>query len=254
MAQTADVPQVTLVLLGGADLRGLDRASSDSLLGQAKVVALLTYVTLAGADRHWLRRDMLAALLWPELDQSHARAALRKGVLAIRNALGPDVLLSRGDEELKISEGALACDAVEFTRDIDAGRLQRALELYKGDLLPGFHLTGCVEFDRWLDVRRTETRERAGAAAWALAQMFDSDSAMTAAGQWAKKAVRYSWDDERTLRRALALLERAGERAGALRLYDEFARRLQAEFDAQPSEETIELVNRIKGRRSNASP
>ena len=45
-------------------------------------------------------------------------------------------------------------------------------------------------------------------------------------------------DDERVLRRALTMLDRLGDRAGALRTYDDFARRLRREFDADPSAET----------------
>jgi serine/threonine-protein kinase len=42
------------------------------------------------------------------------------------------------------------------------------------------------------------------------------------------------------------MLERLGDRAGALRLYDEFARRLRQELETEPSRETIELVTRLK--------
>ncbi|MGH9886567.1 MAG: AfsR/SARP family transcriptional regulator [bacterium] len=237
----------TLHLLGGVDIHGLDRGAADGLLGQPKVVALLSYLAIEGADGRWHRRDALVGLLWPELDQTHARAALRKGVHALRSVLGPDALASRGDEELRIGDQALGCDVVEFGADLESNRLLAALERYRGDLMPGFHLSGCAELDRWLDDTRTELRERASAAAWALAQMLGDQSAMTEAGLWAKKAVRYSWSDERTLRRALSLMVRGGDRAGALHLYDEFARRLKADLDALPSAETVALVNQIRG-------
>jgi DNA-binding SARP family transcriptional activator len=239
-------PPIKLRLLGGADLRGVDRDAAGKLLSQPKVVGLLAYMALAGADGSWQRRDTLATLFWPELDQMHARAALRKGVMAIRNALGAETVLARGDEDLRLDETALECDAVRFAEDVEQGFFVRALDRYRGDLLPGFHLAGCVELDRWLDAQRTEARERACAAAWALAQMLEGESSYTAAGVWARKAVRYSWDDERVLRRTLTLLGRVGDRAGALRLYDEFARRLKVDLDAEPSAETTELVQQLR--------
>jgi serine/threonine-protein kinase len=220
---------------------------TDGVLAQPKLVALLSYLAIGGVDGQWHRRDTLIGLLWPELDQSHARAALRKAVHSLRTLLGAAVVAGRGDEELRLADGALTCDVIQFTRDVEEGRLAAALKLYTGELLPGFHLAGCVEFDRWLDGQRADARERAGASAWALAQLFADDESMTNAGLWARRAVRYSWDDERTLRRALALLERIGDRAGALRLYDEFARRLKADFDALPSAETVALVARMRG-------
>jgi serine/threonine-protein kinase len=120
------------------------------------------------------------------------------------------------------------------------------MERYKGDLMPGFHLTGCAEFERWLESERNDLRERAGGAALALAQMFEEDASMTVATKWARRAARFAWDDERVLRRALALLDRAGDRSGALKLYDEFASRLRTEFGAEPSPETTALVRQFR--------
>jgi serine/threonine-protein kinase len=241
----ADSP-LKLDLLGGVDLLGAPRAEADRILVQPKLVALLAYLALSGAKARYQRRDHLVALLWPELDQAHARTALRKAVHAIRSAFGDELMLSRGDEELALAEGALVCDAVDFVGQIDSGRLARAMEIYRGDLMPGFHLTDCADFARWLDDERNDLRERAGGAALALAHVFEQDSSMTVATKWARKAARFAWDDERVLRRAISLLDRAGDRSGALRLYDDFAERLRTEFDAEPSPETIALVKQYR--------
>ncbi|MDB4873969.1 MAG: transcriptional activator protein [Gemmatimonadetes bacterium] len=237
---------ITLELLGGVELRGVDADAAGRVLVQPKLVALLAYLAIAGTDGRFQRRDQLVALLWPELDQTHARTALRKAAHAIRASLGAEVLVSRGDEELALAASAVACDATGFRDDVDAGRLARAMERYRGDLMPGFHLTDCADFERWLESERTELRERAGAASLALAQMFEDDSSLTIATRWARRAARFSWDDERTLRRALSLLERAGDRSGALQLYDEFAERLKADFNAEPSPETAALVRQLR--------
>jgi serine/threonine-protein kinase len=240
-------PAITLELLGGVELRGAAPEVAERLLVQPKLVALLAYLAIQGTGGRHQRRDQLVALLWPELDQAHARTALRKTVHAIRSILGPSTLLSRGDEEIALAPDAIACDAVAFRADIDRGNLDEALQRYRDDLMPGFHLAGCAAFERWLESERTELRERAGAAALALAQQFEQDSAFTGASRWARRAARFSWDDERTLRRAMGLLDRAGDRSGALRLYDEFARRLRADFDAEPSPETVALVRQLQG-------
>src|SRR2546427_4893642 len=50
------------------------------------------------------RRDTLLGLFWPELDQDHARAALRQALHGLRQGLGGDVLTSRGDEEVGIGD------------------------------------------------------------------------------------------------------------------------------------------------------
>jgi serine/threonine-protein kinase len=238
---------ITLELLGGVELSGVPAEAADRLLVQPKLVALLAYLALRGAGGRYQRRDQLVALLWPELDQTHARTALRKSIHAIRSLLGAATLVSRGDEEIALAEGAMLCDAVEFRADIERGDLNAALERYRDDLMPGFHLAGCASFERWLESERTELRERAGAAALALAQLYEQDSSFTGASRWARRAARFSWDDERTLRRAMGLLDRAGDRSGALRLYDEFAQRLRADFSADPSPETVALARQLQG-------
>jgi len=79
VSTAAGRPSRQLVLLGGIALRGIDADAADSLLAQPKIVAFLAYLALSPAGR-FQRRDRLASLLWPELDQAHARTSLRKVV------------------------------------------------------------------------------------------------------------------------------------------------------------------------------
>jgi serine/threonine-protein kinase len=235
----------SLTLFESIDLRDPSGQCVDQLLTNTKAIGLLAYLSLPNVGR-FVRRDRLVAMLWPELDQQRARTALRKTVFAIRRALGADTMSSRGDEELALSAERLRCDVAEFTRAADSGFLLKALQLYRGELMPGFHLAECWEFDRWLEEERTDARERAAAAAWALAQRLESDEHLSDAAGMARRSVRIAWSDERALRRALLMLERLGDRAGALRLYDEFARRLRADLDASPSPETLDVVARLR--------
>lgn len=236
---------IELFLLGGVELRGIDARVADRLLAQPKNTALLAFLALS-PEQLPQRRDRIVALLWPELDQGHARTALRKAVHALRSALGADVIRGRGDEEIGVAVPPLRCDAVELAAAAANGRMLQAVNLYRGELLPGFHLAGCAEFDRWLDEERTSARERAAAAAWGLARTLESDNRNTDAGHWARKAVRYRWDDERVLRRTLTMLARIGDYAGALRLYEEFSARMKEELEATPSPETVALVDALR--------
>jgi DNA-binding SARP family transcriptional activator len=239
--------QPALFLLGGVELRGVPVNDAAQLLAQSKTVAFLAYLALSPSGR-FQRRDRLVALLWPELDQNHARAALRKAIYAARGALGAETLVSHGDEELALSAGGLWCDAAEFIAMADTGHTVGALDLYRGELLPGFHLPECGEFDQWLEEQRTSLRERAAAAAWRMANDLEIETRYTEAGAWARRAARYVWTDERKLRRALQMLDRVGDRAGALRLYEDFARRLRSELDSDPSAETAALIATLRSR------
>jgi serine/threonine-protein kinase len=234
-----------LRLLGNVELTGPERPGVERVLAQPKLVALLALLAVPETNR-FIRRDRIVSLLWPELDQARARAALRKALTMLRSSLGTEVVLSRGDEEIALDGRQIACDAAEFTVAADSGELARALSLYRGDLLPGFHLDGSWEFSQWLDDQRDAARERAAAAAWALAQRYERDTEFSEATRWARRAARFAALDERALRRALRMLERLGDRAGAVRLYEDFARRLRDELQAEPSPETIELVAQLR--------
>ena len=239
-----DTPPFALTLFGGISLRGPD-AAAERLLVNAKATALLAYLALPSVGR-FVRRDTLGVLLWPELDQSRARTALRKTMHAVRQAMGAHALVSRGDEDIALSASVVWCDAAVFSEAADSGFLLHALQLYRGELMPGFHLSECWEFDQWLEEERRAARERASAASWALAQRLETDQQYSDAVGMARQSVRFSWSDERALRRAVAMLDRLGDRAGALRLLDEFTRRLRAELDVEPSRETLELAHRVR--------
>ena len=247
MTRDAAEGVLELCLFGGIELRGAAPGVADALLAQSKPVALLAYLALS-PDGRFQRRDRLVGLLWPELDQSHARAALRKALHDVRAALGAHFVVGRGDDEIAIAPGALRCDAVQFAAAIENRYLARAVELYHGELMPGFFLAGCVEFERWLEDERTTARERAAAASWALAVSFEGEQQLTDAGVWARRAARHAWTDERVLRRAMTMLERLGDRAGAVKLYEGFATRLRADLEVEPSAETKALVESIRAR------
>jgi DNA-binding SARP family transcriptional activator len=101
---------IELHTLGLLDLRDSDGNEISPVLRQPKRLGLLAYLTVS-APRRFHRRDTLLALFWPELDQEHARAALRRSLYFLRAQLGADVIGGRGDEEVGVPEAALWCDA-----------------------------------------------------------------------------------------------------------------------------------------------
>ena len=75
--------------LGATDLRDGDGGEVRSVLAQPKRFALLTYLSVE-RERGYARRDALATLLWPDLDEDHARGSLRQSVRFLRKTLGPN--------------------------------------------------------------------------------------------------------------------------------------------------------------------
>ncbi|MGH7476163.1 MAG: AfsR/SARP family transcriptional regulator, partial [Longimicrobiales bacterium] len=160
---------IRFVLFGSLELQDSTGAELRSVLSQPKRTALLAYLA-AAEPRGWQRRDTLLALLWPEREEERARAALSKAVHHLRRALGEDALESRGNEELRLNPDLVWCDVAAFADALEAGEPERALALYRGELLEGFHLSDAPEFERWLDAERARLKSRAQEAAWAAAK------------------------------------------------------------------------------------
>jgi DNA-binding SARP family transcriptional activator len=236
---------IRLSMLGAVDLRGSEGDELRTMLAQPKRLALLAY--LAAATPHAFHsRDKLLSLLWPELNQERARAALRQALHVLRRELGDGVLVTCGDEVIGLNHGRLWCDVIAFDHAIDAGDRAAALALYGGELLAGFHVPGAAELERWLEGERARLAGRAAAAARVLVDAAERRGDLTSAVEWARWLLAVSPDDERALRRVVALLHILGDRAGALRVYREFARRIAADYDLEPAPETQALISAIR--------
>lgn len=246
--QEAVNPLITLKTLGAVDLQDADGRSLASVLSQPKRLALLVYLATANGSG-FRRRDTLLALFWPELDEERARGALKQATYYLRRSLGSEVIVARGNDELGVDPACLSCDMVQFLEALDKGDTVGALELYQGDFLEGFHAAETSEsFEDWLHRERNRLRERAGRAASALAEAAETRADSSGAVEWARKAVRLSETDETAIRHLIGVLDRSGDRAGALRVYDEFARHLRDAFEAEPAAETQTLIQQVRTR------
>ncbi len=235
-------------MLGATDLRGGEGQELGAVLRRPKLLALLGYLA-AARPAGYQRRDALVALLWPELDTAHARSALRQALHALRDAVGPGVVVARGDEEVGLDEAGCWCDVREFERALAAARPEPALELYRGGLLTGLHLTEAPDFERWLDEEREHLRRRACQAAQELADRAQAEKNGMAAARWALRLVELAPFDEPAVRQLMQLLDQAGDRAGAIRAYEEFEGRMGRELEVLPSAETRALMQKIRARQ-----
>ena len=236
---------IRLRTLGALDLSAADGRVLRSVLAQPKRLALLIYLA-AASPRGFHRRDVLLALFWPESDQAQARHALRQALHFLRRELGAGVVLNRGDEEIGLADSAVTCDAVDFEILLGVQRAEEASELYRGDFLQSFFVSDVSpEFEQWIDTERQRLRLAAATAASALAQAAETSGRSAEAVHWARRASALVPDDEGVARRLLTLLDRCGNRAGALRAYQAFAERLAEELESEPSAETKEVMARI---------
>jgi DNA-binding SARP family transcriptional activator/TolB-like protein len=232
-------------LLGAPDLRGDEASELRGVLTQPRLLSLLTYLALA-RPRGFHRRDSLIGMFWPEMNQGQARNALRQVVHRLRRTLGEGVVVSRGAEELGIDPTRIWCDVVACEDALTAGDVPGALELYRGDLLPGFFLSDAPAFEYWLEGERARLRQWVTAAAWDLSEQEAAAGRPSHATQWARWAVGLAPDDEGAFRRLIELMARLGDRSGAVRAYEAFARRLAQDLEVEPSAETQAMVAALR--------
>ncbi|MGH7515194.1 MAG: BTAD domain-containing putative transcriptional regulator [Gemmatimonadales bacterium] len=238
--------------LGVLDLRAANGREVSAVLRQPKRLALLAYLAVS-SPRRFHRRDSLLALFWPELDQEHARAALRRALYFLRGELGAEVLAGRGDEELAVPEAELWCDAAALEGALAAGDPAGALALYQGPLLDGLYVAGAAaEFQDWLDRERLRLAGRAAVAARTLAETAAREGRGSDAVESARRELSLAPDDEAALRRCVTLLERSGDPSAALRAYEDFARRLAHDLELEPSDETRALAESVRQRAERA--
>jgi adenylate cyclase len=239
-------PMISLQTLGAVDLRNDGREMS-TILAQPKRLALLAYLASA-RPRGFHSRDTLLALFWPESDGERARNSLRQALHHLRRSLGESALPGRGDREVAVDPALLECDAAAFDVAIESGHWEDALALYRGDFLPGLFVQDAPETERWLEDERDRRRRDAVAAAWRLSDQAERAGDLGAAGRWARVGAGLEPADDASLRRLVALLDRAGDPAGAIAAFDAFARRLREDFGIAPSVEATRLVTELRVR------
>lgn len=238
---------IQLHVLGRTDLYAVDQGAAADLLAQPRPLALLVYLAVAHSGQY-ARRDSLVGLFWAETGQEQARASLRRLLHTIRRTLGPDVIDTRGDEEVRVNTAALWCDAAECGACFADGRLDRAIALYKGPMLPGFILAGAHSFQDWIDMARRQLNREAVKAAVKLAEAHAAANEHSRAGDLAQfiTVIAPDFDDEHQLRKLLRVLHRQGNRVAALRLFDDFSRRLHEAYGTTPAVETRNLISEIR--------
>jgi predicted ATPase/DNA-binding SARP family transcriptional activator len=189
-------------------------------------------------------RDTLAYLLWPDVPEATAQANLRRHLYGLRHVL-PDP--PDGEPWLLQQPGtvqwnpAADCwlDVAEFERlSASPDRLARAVALYTGDLLPQV-------YDDWILFDRERLRNLYLADLQQLVAQSHVRGDLPQAITYAQQLLGHDPLQEDIARELIALRYQAGDRAGALHTYQNFAARLQGELSTAPMSETTALYEAV---------
>ncbi|RPI24007.1 MAG: hypothetical protein EHM70_21795, partial [Chloroflexota bacterium] len=224
-----------------------------------KSLALLVYLRLC---EHDVSRESLATLFWPEYDQQHAQANLRRALSSLNISLQKELLEA---DRVKISltdRSKVWVDVEQFQRLRAAAQehphsseltcpnclddLNEAQQLYRGDFLEGFNLPDCPEFDQWQFLQRESLRQDWGQVLQKLAEANAAQAKWESAIAFARRWVALDRLHEPASRLLIDIYARAGQRTAALRQYDELAHSLEEQLGQQPSQETRQYAEKIK--------
>jgi DNA-binding SARP family transcriptional activator/tetratricopeptide (TPR) repeat protein len=185
-------------------------------------------------------RSEVAGRFWPDVLDSSARKSLRTELVAVRHALGSageGVLVATRDTVGLVGD-AVCVDAREYERLVLEGRLEAAVELCDGELLPG--LDG-----EWVYDARESHRRRFGDVLECLAADAEAAGALEDAVRISRRRVGLDPLREDAHRQLIRRLIAAGEISAARVAFDDLARRLRADLQVAPSRETRRLLEAV---------
>jgi DNA-binding SARP family transcriptional activator len=225
-----------------------------------KALALLVYLAVTRAPH---RRDTLAALFWPDYEQTSARTYLRQALHEVTKALGHSWFDASREEVALVQQApmhsAIQCDVHDFWQLVTANEgdveaLRQALALYKAEFLSGFSLPDCPEFDQWQRIEAESLRHRLDEALHTLCQWHASRQEYTAAIELTRRRLALDPLNEAAHRSLMQLYAWSGQHAAGLRQYEECKRLLREGLQVLPDPETEQLYAAIRAKRLPAPP
>ncbi|HEX6941957.1 MAG TPA: BTAD domain-containing putative transcriptional regulator, partial [Gemmatimonadaceae bacterium] len=243
-----------LVTLGRLTLVGAGGEEDASLARRRLKLAVLAVLALA---RRPMSRDTLLGLFWAEHDEARARHSLSNALSSLRGALGERSITTR-DAEVALDPGApLDVDAIEFSEAIESKDHARAVDLYDGPFLEGFHVDESPAFEQWV------SRERRRLESMFLKACAEHCASLARSRRWVEcENVARRWIETEPLSADAAIyylnaIKAPATRAALAQALEEFEAlrtRLNHEFELAPHPSVVELSTRIREQLANAPP
>jgi DNA-binding SARP family transcriptional activator len=211
-----------------------------------KHLALLIY--LARSPRHARSREHLIGLLWGDRTDAAARHSLSEALRVIRRSVGEAAVEATGGQ-VRLMPGFVEVDVDQLEALAGAENWEQAAELIVGEFLEGFAVPGASEFENWLAAEREHWRRQSVEVLVRGSEVLAQTGRTHEASALASRALALEPTSERAVGAALRCMSLAGDRAGALELFDRFRTRLLEEVGAEPGEETRALVERVRRER-----
>lgn len=223
-----------------------------------KVEEFLCYL-LINRERT-ISREVIAELLWGEINPEQSKNYLRKSLWQLQSSLDSCGQPGQGRFILADSDWVQINHGVNFWLDVavfedafsavqgKAGRellddqaenLKQAIELYRGDLLEGWYQDWCL-------YERERLQNIYIALLDKMMDFHDAHSEPELALVYGNLILRYDRARERTHRRMMRLYYNVGDRTAGLRQYAKCVAALRDELDVEPAKRTRQLYELIR--------
>jgi DNA-binding SARP family transcriptional activator len=232
---------ISLKTLGGLAIL-LDETPLEGAPAQPRRLALLAL--LAGAGDRGVSRDRLLSLLWPESDTERARHALAQLLHILQR--DQSQIGIRGSTELRLDPDTVGSDLREFDEALRRGDRERAIALYAGPFLDGFHLDGAPEFERWADAERARLAADYAAALETVAGELGHRGEHARAVQYWRRLAGLDPLNARLAIGLMGALRDAGDRAGAIRHARVYRELVRQELGGTADPDVAALAERIQ--------
>lgn len=267
-ALVPDQSQVLRVTLFGCPRVIQPHLGVSTALGQ-KANELLALLLLRGHHSH--HREKLATTLWSESSPESAAHSFRTTLWRLRRALEPPgvakgtyLSASRPREIAFNWESDHSVDVLEFENtlglcsradverisDAELQAIESALRLYEGELLEG-------HFDDWIIYERERLRDLFIRGLSYLMQAFSSRREYHQSITCGRRVLTEDPLRESVHRDLMALYVQVGQRAEAIKLYEQLRTTLDKELAVAPSKETTRAYSklvRLDGETRHAPP
>lgn len=222
----------------------VERDGQPLIITRRKSRALVYYLA---AIPHPVQREQLLALFWPDTERVSAQQVLRTTLHGLRKELGDSLEVERETVGLAKS---VRVDARMFESNLssptnDVLKLETILRLYAGPFLEGFTLEDSPEYEQWLLAERERYQRMAVRALVSLSHAHTAAGAYQPALQALERGLALDPLQEDLQRETIRLAYLSGDRAGAIRRYDQLRRLLDEELGVPPMAETRRLYDQV---------
>ena len=217
-----------------------------------KHLALLVYLAVESKARH--RREHLAELLWPNLSEADGRHSLATALTMLRARFGRDVV-EAGREDLRWAHSRLELDLDRLAAGNVLGD-DFTSPLNVAGFLDGFEVPGAGEFMLWRERQRARWLPLVRDALVVLMDRCRRTADSRQIEQLADRMLVLDDLSEEAIRGKMEARAFAGDRLGALKIFEAWKERLDEELGASPSALLEGMALRLRRRgweRSGAS-